>query len=273
MNESKYSLIVSDFDGTLFRSDHTIAPETVDTIAKFVEQGGLFVLSTGRPLQSILPIARNLGLKGLVAAFNGAVVADIESGEILLKRAFSVEEGVRICRFLEDNEMYVQAYEIDKYYASERNQYLERYESIVKTKAIIPDKKVSEFIKENKIQTIKILTMMHPKDRASYIEKIEVGLSDICQVTSGATTLAEICVKGFTKGTALKYLAEKYGVEMQDVLAIGDGLNDYSALAVAGKGIAVKNAEAILKENFEVSEYSNDENAVGKIIEKYGKIR
>ena len=71
----------------------------------------------------------------------------------------------------------------------------------------------------------------------------------------------------------MKVLAEKYGVEMEDVLAIGDGLNDYSALEAAGKGIAVKNAEPALKERFEVSEYSNDENAVGKIIEKYGKVR
>ena len=67
--------------------------------------------------------------------------------------------------------------------------------------------------------------------------------------------------------------AEKYGVDIQETLAIGDGWNDYSALATAGKGIAVKNAEPILKEKFEVSEYSNDENAVGRIIEKYGKVR
>lgn len=273
MNEKRYSLIVSDFDGTLFRSDYTIADETIKTIREFVDEGGLFVLSTGRPLQSIMKIAKELGLKGLVAAFNGSVVADIETGELILENAFTVEEGVRICRFMEENGMYVQIYEMDKYYASERNKYLEHYENIVREKAEIPNVKMSDFILQNNVRATKILSMMHPDDRATYREKIEGNLSDICQVTSGAKTLIEICVKGFTKGTALKFLAEKYGIDMQDVLAIGDGWNDYSALAVAGKGIAVKNAEPILKEEFEVSEYTNDENAVGKIIEKYGKIR
>ncbi len=273
MTEKKYSLIVSDFDGTLFRSDHTIADETVQTIRSFVDKGGLFVLSTGRPLQSILRIARELGLKGLVSAFNGSVVADIETGEVVLRNSFNVEQGVRICRYMEENGMYVQIYEMDKFYASERNQYLDYYESIVKCKALLPEKKMSDFILENKIRPIKILSMMHPKDRESYREKIESNLSDICEVTSGARSLVEICVKGFTKGTALKFLAEKYGVDIQETLAIGDGLNDYSALATAGKGIAVKNAEFALKEKFEVSEYSNDENAVGRIIEKYGKVR
>lgn len=273
MNERKYSLIVSDFDGTLFRSDHTIAEETVNTIRNFVEQGGLFVLSSGRPLQSIIKIARELGLKGLVAAFNGSVVADIETGEIILENSFTVEEGLRICRFMEENGMYVQIYEMDNYYASEPNEYLEYYENIVKEKAVLPGKKISEFILERNIRPIKILSMMNPKDRASYKEKLENNLSDICHVTSGAKSLVEICVKDFTKGTALKFLADKYGVDLQEVLAIGDGLNDYSALAVAGKGIAVKNAEPALKADFEVSEYSNDENAVGRIIEKYGKMR
>ncbi|MBE5752955.1 MAG: HAD family phosphatase [Clostridiales bacterium] len=273
MNERKYSLIVSDFDGTLFRSDHTIADETIQTIRDFVDKGGLFVLSSGRPLQSILKIARELGLKGLVSAFNGSVVADIETGELVLENVFSVEDSVRICRFMEENGMYVQIYEIDKFYASERIPYLEYYESILKDKAILPEKKMSDFILENKIEPIKILSMMHPKDRESYRDKIESNLSDICEVTSGAINLLEICVKGFTKGTALKFLAEKYGVDIQETLAIGDGWNDYSALATAGKGIAVKNAEPILKEKFEVSEYSNDENVVGRIIEKYGKVR
>lgn len=273
MNERKYTLIVSDFDGTLFRSDHTIADETVKTIRNFVERGGLFVLSTGRPLQSIIKIARELGLKGLVAAFNGSVVADIETGEIILENSFTVEEGLCICRFMEENGMYVQIYEMDKYYASGHNEYLEYYENIVNEKAELPGKKISEFIAERNIRPIKILSMMHPKDRALYKEKLERNLSNICHVTSGAKSLVEICVKDFTKGTALKFLADKYGVDLQDVLAIGDGLNDYSALAVAGKGIAVKNAEPALKADFEVSEYSNDENAVGRIIEKYGKIR
>ena len=128
MNERKYPVIVSDFDGTLLRSDHTIAPETVESIRRFVEKGGVFVISTGRALQSILPIAQELGLKGLIAAFSGAVIADIESEKLLFKKAFSVQDGAEICKYMEEQGLNVQIYEIDKYYSSERTPYLDRYE-------------------------------------------------------------------------------------------------------------------------------------------------
>ena len=203
MNKRKYPVIVSDFDGTLLRSDHTIAPETVESIRNFVEKGGVFVISTGRPLQSILPISQDLGLKGLVAAFNGAVIADIESGKVLFKKVFSVKEGAEICKYMEEQGMNIQIYEIDKYYSSERTSYLDRYESIVKNKAIMPEIKISEFMKKQGIETIKILSMMNPSERDKYRKLIEDRFGEICHVTSGASNLVEVCVKGFTKGTAL----------------------------------------------------------------------
>ncbi len=270
MNERKYPVIVSDFDGTLLRSDHTIAPETVESIRRFVDKGGVFVISTGRALQSILPIAQELGLKGLIAAFNGAVIADIESKKLLFKKVFSVQDGAEICKYMEEQGWNVQIYEIDKYYSSERTPYLDRYESIIKHKAVIPEIKIGEFMKKQGVETIKILSMMHPSERDNCREKIERRFCETCHVTSGASNLVEVCVKGFTKGTALEFLAHHYGVELQDILAIGDSLNDYAALAVAGKGIVVKNGESSLKEKFCVYGYSNDENAVGRIVEEYG---
>ncbi len=270
MHERKYPLIISDFDGTFFRSDHTIAKENVDAVRKFVSSGGIFVLSTGRPLQSIRPIAQSIGLKGLIAAFNGSVVADIESGELLLKNLFSPEETVEICDVLQEYGLYTQLYEIDGYYASERNDYLAYYEKVTGQKAVVSEIPMSEFARQNSIASLKILTMIKPEERAYYFEKLEEKIGDKCYLTSGGRNLIEICVKGFSKGTAVEFLAKRYGVSIEDTLAVGDSLNDLPMLKAAGKGIAVKNAEDALKNEVSVYGYTNDENAVARIIEEYG---
>lgn len=270
MNERKYPIIISDFDGTFFRSDHTIAKENVDAVQKFVASGGIFVLSTGRALQSIRPIAQSMGLKGLISSFNGSVIADIESGELLLNNAFSVEQTVKICEALESYGLYTQLFESDCYYASERNENLEYYERVTGQKAVVADLPMPEFAKKNSISSIKVLTMLKPEERWYYFEKLQEKIGGFCYLTSGAQYLIEICVKGFSKGTAVEFLANHYGVGLENVLAVGDCLNDLPMLQTAGKGFAVKNADEALKKEVPVYGYTNDENAVARLIEEYG---
>ena len=270
MTGKRYKLIISDFDGTFFRSDHTISENNVKQVRKFVENGGIFALSSGRSMQSILPIARRIGLKGWIAGFNGSVVADVESGNILLKNDFPFQETLEICEYLKELGLYTQAYAVDAYYASERNAYLEYYEKVSETKGIVPEEGLIDFIRKNNFRAIKILSIVKDEDRDKYYQIISKKLADKAYVTSGGRNLIEICVKGFSKGTSVQLLAERYGLNLSETLAVGDGLNDLPMLETAGFGIAVKNAEASLKEKVFVSKYSNDEDAVAKIIEEYG---
>ena len=266
----KYPLIISDFDGTLFRSDYTIDERTIKTVRRFVEQGGVFVISSGRPLQSILKIAKELGLKGLVCAFNGAVIADVETGQVLYQKSFSPTETASLCKTLEEEGLYMQIYELDRYYASERTAYLEKYESVVGDKTIVCDEPMPEFVLQKGISSIKVLTMVEPSNRNTLMERLEEKLGDRSTVTSGAPYLVEICVKGVTKGEAVKFLSKYYEIPIENMVAIGDSPNDLPMLRLVGKGIAVKNADETLKKEIFTYGYSNDENAVGRIIEEYG---
>ncbi len=65
-------------------------------------------------------------------------------------------------------------------------------------------------------------------------------------------------------------MADYYGVPVERTIAVGDSLNDLPMLEAAGLGIAVKNADEALKNRALAFGYSNDENAIGKIIETYG---
>ncbi len=50
-----------------------------------------------------------------------------------------------------------------------------------------------------------------------------------------------------SKGRALKFVAEKIGLEVEDFVAIGDSQNDIELLEVSGIGVAVANADLRLK--------------------------
>ncbi|MBQ2831932.1 phosphoglycolate phosphatase [Methanobrevibacter sp.] len=75
--------------------------------------------------------------------------------------------------------------------------------------------------------------------------------------------------KRVNKGTSLKYLCERNGINMENVMAIGDSENDEDFLKEAGYKIAVGNAEAKLKE---ISTYACEKmfgDGVAEAIEKF----
>ena len=75
--------------------------------------------------------------------------------------------------------------------------------------------------------------------------------------------------KRVNKGTSLKYLCERNGINMENVMAIGDSQNDEDFLKQVGYRIAVGNAEDKLKE---ISTYTCEKkygDGVAEAIEKF----
>ena len=75
--------------------------------------------------------------------------------------------------------------------------------------------------------------------------------------------------KRVNKGTSLRYLCERNGINMENVMAIGDSQNDEDFLKEAGYKIAVGNAEDKLKQ---ISTYTCEKmygDGVAEAIEKF----
>jgi len=75
-----------------------------------------------------------------------------------------------------------------------------------------------------------------------------------------------------SKGKALRYIAEKIGLDVKDFLAIGDSENDIELLKTAGFGIAVANADTKLKDAADLVTSKNDGEGVIEALEFFGLI-
>lgn len=272
MRKINYPLIVSDFDGTLVREDGTVSERNKQAITEYVAAGGAFAISTGRLPSGILSRTSELGLTGKVCCCQGSIILDIQTKELILEGRLSLESTVAACEKMEQMGLHIHAYDLWDYYVNMDDQALKMYEAAVKSKGtLVLDKPLSAFIKEKGLRAYKLLAMVEPKHSNAVLDALAAENFAGCDVTKSADFLVEVVNKEYSKGTAVAFLADHYGVPLEKTIAIGDQRNDIPMIEKAGLGIAVKNADGGLKERANVvCEYTNEEDAIAHIIEKYG---
>ena len=244
----KYKLFCSDFDGTLVRADGSISEETKSTISRYMREGGIFTVCTGRMLPSVLPRTKELGLnEGLVVACQGGVIASLSTGEILKSVCFKYEDALSLLRLLEAKDHHIHAYTLHTLYANRRDEMLDAYEETCGVKATIPDLPLSEWLKKSGQSVNKILVMLEPEKRDFLRRELEEVLGGQYTVTASHAYLVEVTPTGADKGSAVRFLSEYYKIPKERIAAIGDELNDLPLLNAAGGRFAVENAAKELK--------------------------
>ena len=78
--------LFSDLDGTLLPSDKQIPDDLRDSIQQFVQQGGHFTIATGRTIESARTYWEQLSVKEPMILFNGAMIYDPVSEQILYQQ-------------------------------------------------------------------------------------------------------------------------------------------------------------------------------------------
>lgn len=266
-------LIVSDFDGTLIDDNQKILPQVKSAIDEYVAAGGIFAVCTGRMMNSIMPRVKELGLKGLVIAYQGTKIADIETGKIIKDGGMEFESVAEICRFIEELGYFVNAYCGDVMYTDipKDNIHLQTYERIVGIDSVSINGKISDFVLKNKLKCQKIACLVAENERIKLYSALNEKYGKKFDVTCSAKVLVEVSPLGDNKGEAIKFLAEHYNVPISKSVAIGDNLNDLSMILAAGVGCAVGNAEEELKSNANyVCKKTNNQGAVAEVIKKFG---
>ena len=259
---AEFSLVATDLDGTLLRSDGTVSSRTRQTLGRVSASGCYLVIVTARAPLWLRDVLVDLDLGSAYAVCsNGAVVYDFDQGKAVLHHPLSAEVAGRLVRALREAAPGVA-------FACERESITFResaYVPLWPTPGMDASGDAESFVAE----PVSKLLVQHPhlSQRDLYQLARRICGKDAIATFSGEL-LVEISAAGVTKAYALAALCEQLGVKPSAVLAFGDMPNDVPMLKWAGHGIAVANAHPDVIASADEVTQSNDDDGVAVALER-----
>ena len=228
----KAGMIVTDLDGTLLRDDKTISDFTIGVIKKYQSEGGIFVAATARPVRTAREYMKILNLNAGIF-HNGAVIQEKgrKTGGYGVKNAGELAQSI-LERYPFSN-IAVEAEDV-LYANFDAGRLWPGAEYIsCKTFAQLRGKTADKII-------VEVASL-------SEMEKYKALLPDELYIQLSENKIGMVMNQSATKYHAISFLAERYHISMDDVIAFGDDYNDLEMIEKCGKGIAVSNALEIVK--------------------------
>jgi len=260
-------LVATDLDDTLLNQEWKISPRNVQAIRQAVKQGVKVTLATGRMAFSCRHYARELGLDVPIITYHGALVEQGLSGEVLYRKVIDTDLAAEIVENLLKKRIHTQIYIKDRVFVTKANAYSEAYGKMASV--IVEEADVFKLLQKEPDGLEKILCIGDEAELRKAAEELQQNYAQRLHFTSSKTNFFDMIHPEVNKGTALKALAEQSGILQQEVMAIGDSLNDREMITYAGIGVAVENARVEIKEIADYITASNREDGVAKAIEKF----
>lgn len=272
----KYKALFTDFDGTLFSDDFKISEKDIDAINKYVAAGGKFFISTGRLFNSIYPYLKSMNVKSdMIVVSQGAEVYDVNTKEPLLRQLISIPLAHRVFDYIykamEENDQLTAMMYIDDevYFIDKLPEYRKIFCDILHIHPHIITSSLHEYLDKIQKEPSKILVMTPEERIESFIKGGEEYLGGDAVFCESRKFLIEIMPNNINKGTGVKYVADKLGIDMQDVICVGDSDNDLSMIKAAGLGVATANALDRVKIHADYIAPSCNDSPIANIIYKF----
>lgn len=284
-----YKLVAIDIDGTLLNSNNVVSERTRRAIKSAINKGVKIVLTSGRMSNAVSAFSKEIGANEFLIAENGASIIDLEEDKIIFSNYLDKNNVIEILDICLENDIYYMIYTTNElivkdikhmalfFYTNNYNYNPEEkmdmhlagkeYVSSINdkfTKIIIcdQDRVIYNSIvnRLKKISNIEVTVIPHISNKT-----IKFGSNN----TELSYSYAEIAAVNTDKWNAIEYLMKKLGIKKEEVIAIGDNINDLKMINSAGLGVAMANGSPVAKEAARVITDSNDEDGVAKILEKY----
>ncbi len=287
-----YKLMAIDLDGTLLNSYGEVSKETREALLKAKNNGTEVILASGRPISSTKTLALELGIDNYLISGNGAAVYDIKKEEIIYDRFLSKEQVINIAQLCEENSFFYNVYTEDEVITSSLNynvlfyhkenvkkpeekrthinvvqnilEYIEQSGKDRFLKITVCDE--SKFIFNSIIKKLKAIDGIDILD-VEYMsrKKIKSGTDDI----SIEYYYTEITNENVNKWSAIEFLLNKLKINKEEVITVGDNVNDKEMIQNAGMGVVMGNGNPKMKEIANKVVADNNSEGVLEALKKF----
>lgn len=266
----EYEILALDLDGTLTNSKKEISAPTLEALIDIQKKGKKVVLASGRPTYGIVPLAKQLHLQeygSYILSFNGGRITDCRTNQPIYNKTLPMDVLGPLFQIVKKYpELNILTYDSEHIISGiKANKYTELESSINH----MPIVEVDDFTTRFKDPVNKFLITGEP----AIIEKAKAEITNhfrsYLYVYCSDPFFLEIMPPNIDKAHSLLRLLTSIGLTADQMICCGDGYNDLTMIEAAGLGVAMENAQPLVKEQADYITRSNDDDGVLHVINEF----
>ena len=264
-------LMALDLDDTLLNNKLLISDRAVEAVQKAAAQGIYITICSGRSPSAILPFVRRLDLAGTkqgryAVASNGSVVVDLHKRQEIYSAKVGGDALREAKKAADKLGIPCQVYSSSMVYASVDNEWTRMDSKLTGVPSeIVPG--FDEFLKQG---FAKMMIPGDPKILVGLQKELADRLQGRAVVLISKPYFLEILPPNCGKGEALEFLCGQLGINMKEVMAFGDSMNDETMIVKSGMSVAMSNGlDAIKDAAAYVTRFSNDQDGLADFVEQF----
>lgn len=256
-------LVASDLDGTIIDKNNSIYENNFKAIADLNNHNMNFVICTGKTYSIIKDTCSKINASYGIFG-NGNQIINLKTGKEIYKNLLPKNDVLTCIDLARKHGLHIHLY-TDKDVISEELLFLDlrNYKLQTTTKSevsmnfkVVDD--IKKFVNANDIETCKLVISSNNSTNLIKNEILNVLNVDITTIRKFGSykdlvidkeyEYIDITPKNVNKDTALQILGNYLNIKSDEMLTIGDNLNDLDMVKNAGVGVAVANAYNELKQ-------------------------
>ncbi|MEX2535899.1 MAG: HAD-IIB family hydrolase [Trueperaceae bacterium] len=259
-------LVVLDLDGTLIGSDAQVRDCVWGAVEKLQAAGIKLSVCTGRPGAGVaLKVATRLGPRNAHVFQSGAVISD-PTGDTLHVAALRESVALQLVEYARELGFTLELYTPTTLYVERRTTVSEAHAKMIGVTALVRD--LQEVAR---IEPVVRAQWVVSHEERQVVERLPVRGAEISSAISPAlpdTAFVSVTREGVSKGSAVRLLAQTQGVDLSDVMAVGDSEGDIPMLEVVGHPFVMPHATEVLRDRFPALSKGVDECGVVAALEQ-----
>ena len=264
-----YKLIALDMDGTLLRNDGSISERTQQAIAAAKALGVKVVLASGRPITGMEKFLQQLTLTGhedYVLSYNGSLVQNVGSGEVLASRLLTGLDARYLATISQQLGVNIHAFSEPQGLIAPRNS---RYTELERSHNDLSLTELDFASLADEEPILKVMMVDEPEILAQAVSRLPPEVYQRYTVVQSTPYFLEFLHPQSNKGSGVAALAEHLALPAESIICVGDAGNDAHMLSYAGLGVAMGNATEEIKAMADFVTLSNEEDGVAHVIERF----